>query len=253
MKFFAKDVAHCSRQACMYLYQSPEKEELYSAASALYMNMGTAAHETLAEAFKKANILVASEYHIPDLGLNIGGRIDNLLMVDGKLRILEIKTCGAQPSAVKPDHRLQVLVYAIATGIANPIVLYLSRDVADYTGALKLYEFEVNASQEELMAVATEMCLSYYSALTKKLPPVPVRFKTKSACGYCPFVDICWSGNEAPAETMNDETYLGVLKIAQTQAKQILDSMDKRREKIEKELLNGKEEDKHESGSPKAD
>jgi hypothetical protein len=175
---------------------SKEVEGYGSAASSFYFANGNASHDVIADGFDKAGILVCSEFHLPDVGLNLGGRIDNVIEVDGGYALVEIKTCGTLPTKAKPQNLAQAMVYSLITGIDRIFIFYISRSVASFDGRLKSAEFEVVPSQEDLASTAYRMCVAYFSTLSKKCPPIPPHITARSHCGFCPFQEKCWGDKE---------------------------------------------------------
>lgn len=222
-RFFAGDIGFCSRASATFCLVSPEFVVQENCASQFYFNGGNAFHEVIDNAYEKAGILIATEYRLPDIGLNLGGRIDNVIKLDGNYALVENKTCGSVPGAAKPQHLSQLMVYLLITGIDRGFLYYISRNVADFGGVLKSAEFEVIPSEEDLRFTAYTMCVAYYSTMMKKQPPIPTNIKTRSRCGFCPFISSCWDSSElVGVEQMTDTEFLKVHAAAEDHANRLM-------------------------------
>lgn len=114
-----------------------------TASALLRMDMGNAAHDTLAKILNKAGIKhiseVAGKAEIPGLKYKVSYRVDGLLELDGDLEVLEVKSStdqqmfgkgwGIEDKGPKEDHCLQVLCYLnLVPGVKRARLLYISRD-----------------------------------------------------------------------------------------------------------------------------
>lgn len=222
-RFYAGDLGFCSRASATFCLVSPDFMVQENAASQFYFNGGNAAHEVIEQGFEKAGILVAAEYHLQDIGMNLGGRIDDVIKLDDDYALVEIKTCGAIPGSPKPQNLAQLMVYLLVTGIDRGFLYYISRNVADFSGALKSAEFEVIPTEEDLYFTAYTMSVAYFSTLTKKQPPIPPNIKTRSRCGFCPFTSSCWDGSELKGvDKMTDSQFLEIHKAAEDHARRLM-------------------------------
>jgi len=236
----------CYRQTSWPLVCPTSTVSTFPASARLYADIGTVIHEQFQKAFEKEKILIAAEWYLGDVyGINIGGYVDAIVMLDGKPRVIEIKTCGKLPDKVKPDHRAQSLIYSLLTGIYNPIVLYQSRNVANWQGVLNTRELEVIATREELLLtgvnlVAADLC-------TKKglLPPKPIHLTVKSHCGFCTLKDNCFEGMKFHPDVKHAEgvVWEEIRDEAFKKANWMIDNMEARWKELFVEIETKKEEE----------
>lgn len=195
-RLHAGDAAICTRRNVLNgMIDEIEEDGIevpFTAASSLYTSVGDAFHKKVRDALYKKRALLFSELKLPDIGLNLGGYIDAIVLVEGTIRLLEIKSCGALPPDVKFAHRKQALVYSIVSGLPAT-VLYASRRVADFKGQLMIKQFDIQSTFEERKEILKTIAMSYLSFLSKKVPPVP--FATDKICTdvYCPYIEYCWN------------------------------------------------------------
>lgn len=230
-RIYAKSAGLCYRQATHPLVINPETMTTFGPAGTLYANMGTAVHDVVEKAFEKSGNLVYAESYAPDVGLNIGGYIDAIVRLNGKERIIEVKTCGNLPSKPKRDHAAQALTYVVLSGIRNPILFYLSRSVADYTGKLITAELEVVHTDDDLRRTAIQMAAAHYSSSLGVLPPKPMHLRVKSHCGFCPLIRNCWEEHPFTPDIkhVTEKQWARISDMANKKADELLDTMDERK------------------------
>ena len=191
-RFYASDAGFCPRQAAL---KSRGGGEIDNPASFnAYCELGNTIEALVLGALTSTGNLLFKQYRIPDIGLNLGGKIDGIIVSDGKLRVLEIKSCGELPKTdPKPEHKAQALIYSAVTGLPAS-VLYFSRDVVDFKGSLMLKEFPLDDLVDEKRATIYRAALAYFSTRKGILPDIPSHLTTAKDCGHCPFKDFCWDG-----------------------------------------------------------
>ena len=169
----------------------------------MYMEIGESIHQSVCNALKEKKMLLFSEFKLPPIiniegNLDVGGRIDALVIVNGKVRILEIKSCGILPKKPDEKHLQQAVNYSSLLGIPA-VLFYLSRNVIkDYAGyqagELAAVEFEVAPTEEESLKAIRTLTLSHFYLEEGILPEIP--FKTKTPCKDCLFYNQCWVDKE---------------------------------------------------------
>lgn len=190
-RIYASGSAYCARQTM--LYSTFKGNSMITASSKAYMKLGEAIEELVISGLFNTGSLLFTQYRLPDVGLNMGGKIDAVIYVDGKIRVLEVKSCGELPARPKPEHRAQALMYNAVTGIPASI-LYFSRGVADYRGNLKLRNIPLNATPEELLAAMFVVCYSHFAIEMNVIPARPPEFDSEAQCGFCMYKENCWHG-----------------------------------------------------------
>lgn len=126
-------------------------------ASLLKMRMGDGAHKELATILGKANIKAVPEtgakVPVPGLTYPVSYRTDVLAEIDGKLKIIEVKSSQEQQmfnrqygicvKGPKTDHLLQVICYLeLVPGADSALLLYIDR------GTGGMLEFTVTKGSE---------------------------------------------------------------------------------------------------------
>jgi hypothetical protein len=191
-KLYCGDASYCSRKST--LFATTEGTNELTAASLLYMDMGTAIHRVFQKGLQRAGVLVEAERRVSlkYKEIELSGMIDGVLKIDGEYKILEMKTCGGLPSKPKKEHLHQALTYALITGIYKVIIFYQSRKVAGWDGKLECVEFEVEATPIQLDMVADIIATSFVCTVNGVIPPIPLHIAGQGDCGFCPFTSTCW-------------------------------------------------------------
>lgn len=239
---YGADAANCPRKASIIMNLPADHETEFSASGALYMAIGSAVHETLQSALKKSGVLLVSEYRISGFGISLGGYVDAIIMLNGRPRILEIKTCGnTLPAKPKPEHVVQAQTYALVTGILDPIILYVSRSVAGYDGKIISRQFDIDSDRDTLSLIATRLFRSQYYAEAKVLADIPSHIANSRDCGFCAFTEMCWTSHvpypiDPPSKEQKAELELRVAESAQKAVADIFDGKNVRYEETTKRL-----------------
>lgn len=180
------------------LHASEDQTHRVDAASQLYTDIGSSVHKLFQQALFDAGRLLFAEYHLPEVGYNLGGYVDAIVLGERtKIEIWEFKTCGKLPPAPYPEHRAQAMLYAAIAGLPAHIV-YQSRNVASFDRALLLRSFKVEATEEEYLVLLRKVALSAFAIEAEQVPPVPPEFSGPKDCRFCPFVPYCWTGERTP-------------------------------------------------------
>lgn len=160
---------------------------------ALYAAIGESMHEFYQSVFYHAGVLLFKEFKLPDLGeLNLTGRIDAIIILDGKITGVEIKSCGSRiPSSIKTKHKAQAQIYSAVTGLPF-IVLYSSREVKEHylDEDLKARTFPVLMDKQDTFNVIENLFFSRYLMDRKLLAPDPFGYMA-SICHECELKRIC--------------------------------------------------------------
>lgn len=155
-------------------------------------------------------------------------RIDNMLKVNYKKYILEVKSTyfsgwKSVESEPKKEHILQLYIYMIFENIDNGILLYIGRDnglIAEYEFNIKilndLYLKEVEEiinklkilksmiENKELPERDFKAVLKLNDAISWEFQKDKIKYITEWQCNYCQWKNYCWS---EIAKKMNDERY----------------------------------------------
>lgn len=222
-RLHAREAGFCSRQAAMS--SLVDGQRVQPAAMTAYMELGNSIEAMVMDALYATKALLFIQYRLPDIGLNMGGYVDGLVVIDGKLHVLEVKSCGELPTAPKVEHWSQAMIYSAVTGLPA-IVLYFSRHVAKFDGNLLLREFELD---EDLDAnrrmVMYRAAYAYEAVKAGVLPDVPTHLHKASDCGFCPFTGVCWDGvpNRIPLKPLTSTMHLELVARSKAYVDQFLD------------------------------
>lgn len=227
--FHASSGFHCPRRNFAHLFLSNKYS--WQAKNELYTKIGISVHTAIQNALFLQNKVLFSEYRLPPLkNLNIGGYVDLIGLVDGKISVIEIKTCGKLPTKPNKDHRKQAIVYSIITGF-DAYLVYQSRNVADFKG-VKIETFKIDTNYQEMLDIMKVYYISELCVQKEKLPPIPAHFKSASSCGYCPFKEKCWGDEKFPFIDISLNEYSDILEEAEELAAKFIDDVNERRNGI---------------------
>lgn len=239
-RLYASTAGNCSRASALFNLVPPSMKTMNGPASEFYFAIGNAYDDVLAKAFNKAGVLIRSEYNVPDIGINLGGRIDLLIDLDGEVTIIEAKSCGALPSRPKSEHAAQATIYSAICGFPAHL-LYTSRNPADWKGNINAVSFQLDTSEERLRYHLTQAVLGHLYTKAKRVPPIPPEIFSIKDCGFCPFVRMCWDKTEEfPAPMIEEGRHEKALEAAAKRVDEILAKRDERRDAVLKELGRGK-------------
>lgn len=196
-RLYASDAGACARKAV--LSATSNDMILNNPASNAYYGIGNAIEELLIKGLTKSDAILFSQYRLPPVGINMGGYIDAIVIVNGKIRVLEIKSCGKLPNGPKPAHTSQAAIYSAITGLPATL-LYMSRSVANATGALQLAEFELESYHSVKRDAVYSAVLADVCVKRGVVPHKPYTMTEEKMCDeiYCPFTAICWHGQKLP-------------------------------------------------------
>jgi hypothetical protein len=215
---------------------APDAAVVNGASSEFYFGIGNAVDDVLGKAWRKAGILMGQEVNVPDIGINLGGRIDAVIKLDGQPTIIEHKTCGNNlPRAPKLEHEAQCMIYAAITGLPAH-VLYVSRNPADWQGNLNIVSFTLDTSIERRRYYLTQAVTGYIYTKSKRTPPISPMIESKSHCGFCPFQQNCWETNQFYWPLLEDSRVKKANEMIAAKTEAILAATDARREAFIKKM-----------------
>jgi hypothetical protein len=162
-----------------------------SATGEMYKTLGIAIEKEIIDGLYKSGKLLFSGYHLPELDyLNLGGIVDAIIILNGKIYGLEIKSCGTMPKTIKSEHKAQVAIYSVLLGLPM-IVLYQSRNVVEnWTSGLSMEQFVYTSNPLQTikkicrMQASMEMCI---------LPTIGKQTQSSTVCKRCSFNYYCWT------------------------------------------------------------
>jgi hypothetical protein len=217
-RLWASQAAVCPRQAV--LSSTRHDTELTTPASTGYFRLGSCIEDIVIDALKKEGALLWAQYKLPDIGLNLGGSIDGVVLVGGRVKVLEIKSCGELPAEPKLEHRAQAMVYSAVTGLP-PIVFYFSRSVASFDGALKVREFNLSPSVDEMRATMFQVAYARIAIERGVIPGIPDTITAEKQCGFCPWKSHCWRDAPLPRKGVDVFEHVEIV----TEARAMVDAL----------------------------
>lgn len=238
---FGSDVAFCHKKAVMKRVITPNQLDDVNASSSFYFAVGEAIHEVIDGAIKPISVATEISVSAKAHGVPTVGRVDNIIWTGNGLKIVDTKTCGKVPGAIKPGHAEQVWAYSILTGIRSGSILYFSRNVAKFGGELLVTEIDVDLSDEVIENAAHIMGRSFVGAAYNLISSGPPPYKkNKTSCGWCPLKSHCWDGTPVFTDhkmSLWDDKYE---KMAREVAQTLVADMPKRYNHLIDRLAKGK-------------
>jgi hypothetical protein len=231
VKFYASDASHCPRRAVKFLVT--DRDDVITPSSTAYMKIGTSIHEVVTDALFKSGRLIFKEFRLPQSEApDIRGIVDAIYFgIDDKIMGMEIKSCGNLPGRPKEDHLNQALTYSALTGL-DMVIFYFSRKVAGWDQKLMIKSFDVEASEDDMLAILSRICLAYFAHMDDVLPPIPPGFSMDADCRFCGFKDECWEGEEEDLPEAKSKHLNKLYDAAEVRAEELLEGRDKARNGI---------------------
>ena len=190
-RIYASNGGRCERAAA--LSATVPATQMKSAALMGYAQLGNAIEDLIVNALDDGETVLFKQYHLPEVGLNLGGYVDAIIFHQGHLRVLEIKSCGVVPRAPKPLHATQAALYSAITGLPAT-VFYFSRSVANYDSELLTAQFDLGEAGELQRAALWRVAYAKLAIDQGVTPGIPFHLSKASDCDYCPFIPHCWEG-----------------------------------------------------------
>jgi hypothetical protein len=153
-----------------------------SKAGTLYFmgEIGQKVHEILQDAINEDEKAVFFEFHTQNIkNANIGGYLDGLVIVGGKLYVLEIKSCQSLPPKVKKPHDKQTDFYSAYCGLPILMIyqvnngqtkMYLDEDELEMSFFIKEYD------EENAFNIMKQIFLTKILQEAQIVPPIPPKF-----------------------------------------------------------------------------
>ena len=194
-RIYASDGGHCERSGALLAMLPGQQRK--SASLQAYAKLGDAIENIVLGALDDQNEVLFRQYHLPEVGLNLGGYVDGVIYHGGRLRLLEVKSCGSTlPKVPKPIHATQAAIYSAICGM--PIIIYyMSRTVADYKGQLLTAQFDLAEDGALQRRALWRVAYAHLASKLEVTPRIPMHIQSENDCGFCPFIPVCWNG-EAP-------------------------------------------------------
>lgn len=205
-RLWSSQVAHCPRQGAIEATLKKSEQEI-TATSRFYIEIGNTSENLIIQSLANREKLLFAQYRLPTIkeypGLELSGYVDAIALQDSQVRAVEIKTCGSLPLTPREDQKSQALIYSAVTGLPATMI-YLSREVADWSGRLKIKQFDFSFNREELEfyifnAIYARLCIEQNA-----LPNRSTKISKKSHCFYCNHVDYCWNNGKLEKSSLQE-------------------------------------------------
>ena len=196
-RLHASSTGYCARQGA--LQATFEGNKKYEAQSAIYFEIGIAIENVILNALDNQKRLFFRQYALPENPINLGGRVDGIVLYKGKVHCLEIKSCGQLPSKPNSEHVAQLAIYSACTGFPG-LLLYVSRHVQNPNGSLKMKMFDLGFDENMLEQSLSNAASAYFSSKNNFMPDIPDYITGENDCGFCPFKDVCWNFGDSHLE-----------------------------------------------------
>jgi hypothetical protein len=166
---------------------------LVTSSMKLYQGIGNGVEAELVRGAERSGILLGTQVKLPTpQGIDLGGFIDMIVNINNHPTLIEVKTCTAIPTKIKPEHAAQAAAYWIFSGLDNVEVLYVSRKVQNFPDPTPLIKsFKFDSSEHDFEIDNVFQTLKSYNL--KKAPQRPTHFQKNRDCLYCDFSNKCWS------------------------------------------------------------
>lgn len=166
-----------------------EKKASITAQLQLTFDIGTMLHTYFQFKLYKSGLLIDCEVPVK-LPNGITGHADGVLMWDGIMSLLEIKTMNSFSFSKLYEpvkkHISQASIYAMGLGLKVIIFLYIDKNTSD----IKVFKVDVDQDAVDVADIKAE---SVNKAVTKGVAPERVCLNIISEQALsCPFVDICF-------------------------------------------------------------
>lgn len=230
-KFYASDASHCPRRAVKFLVT--DRSDVITPASTAYMGIGITIHEIVTNALHESHRLIFKEFRLPPSEHpDIRGIVDAIYFgIDDKIMGMEIKSCGNLPGKPREEAINQALTYSALTGL-DMVILYFSRKVAGWDGKLIMKSFDVETSDDDMLAILSRICLAYYAHMDNVLPPIPPGFAMEKDCRFCVFKDECWEGEKEDLPEAKSKHLNRLYDSAEVRAEELLGNRENARNGI---------------------
>lgn len=190
-RLYASDAGLCERKAVLNATANGILVDTPAARG--YFEMGNTIEELVMDGLFQSGALLFKQYRLPDVGINLGGYIDGLVVIHNRIRVLEVKSCGKLPDVPKPHHAAQAYIYSAITGLPASL-LYFSRSVAGFDGSLMMTEFALEEHQEEKRNALFRAVLASIAVRRKVNLEKPSHMVSESLCkaAFCDHTSTCW-------------------------------------------------------------
>jgi CRISPR-associated protein Cas4 len=197
-KHWPSDVAKCLR-ALVYQWRG-EKAMPTNPRLFFVFADGDMHHKTIVQQLKDAGVeITMQEAPLRDPKLNISGKLDALIKLNGHYYVLEIKSINRwgfdeiTRDGPKEEHVIQLQLYLyfvqniFKIETKSGILLYKNKDTSSF------YDFEIPFDEKVVQDFFGRLKLVEEHLAKGSLPDRPYE-KTDWHCNYCDYREVCWTG-----------------------------------------------------------
>lgn len=253
-RLYISSSGYCSRKSALDATM-PDRYD-FSGASHAFMRLGQCMEQILLDGAYAKNKLLFADFRIPTTGLNVGGKIDGIVIYDNKITVAEIKSIAYLPKGDEEDlfsnprfgqYIAQASLYSAVVGLPS-ILVFFSRFVrqSGKSNDLALKVFDLGFDVDRLKNYIQSLAISSYAVDAGILPDIPKTFNQKEHCRFCDWQKNCWDDMPTVLEK-NDDLLENITQRAKTFADNFMsdESVLQRRNGVLKHIeLNGTEKAK---------
>lgn len=190
-RLYVSDSTLCEKKAVLASNELTYESDGFKS---FYTEQGKTAERVALTGLDNSGLLMFADYKTPDIGINIGGKIDAIVYYKERVQILEIKQIGSLPVSPIKDHIAQTVFYSALLGLPA-ILLYLDRKIEGFNTGLLRREFVMDTSFENRRKYL-ERAVKGYLYNKEKLIPLKPDYMKKSYCTRCDYQEKCWGKDE---------------------------------------------------------
>lgn len=185
--FHASGITECQRKQIYDRLGYPKHETQSRAKWIRSRDVGNLIHTYYSELFKGAEVLLANEESVPANEFDIGGRLDDLLYIEERHIIVDIKTVGEDKFKKVPkgekfeENYAQIQLYLHFLDLDEGILFYVNRSDNETK------EFTVYRDPEMIDRLLNRAAQLKFWYANRIIPRPQKSYK----CRFCPFQTVC--------------------------------------------------------------
>jgi len=184
---YASDIYQCQRKICLEFKGMVQE---FEPRTLRVFDNGNSTHERITKYFAQAGMLLEEEKVLPDFveEIEVHGRLDLLLNVDGEQVVGEIKSINMRMvDKPKREHIAQLMFYLHQMGLKTGILIYESKQTQE------LFLFKVDYDESVARKVIDWFKETDKKMRQKRLPKKmnPQYYPCKFGQSFCPFFEEC--------------------------------------------------------------
>ncbi len=211
-RLYVSSSGYCARKSALDATM-PDRYD-FSGTSHAFMRIGQTMEQILLEGAYAKNKLLFADYKIPTTGLDVGGKVDGIVMFDNKITVAEIKSIAYLPKgneqelSINPrfgQYVAQTSLYSAILGLPS-ILVFFSRFVrqSGKSNDLAIKVFNLGFDTLRLEKHIESLALASFAVDENVLPDIPSEFNQKEHCRFCDFQRNCWDDTPTVLDENNE-------------------------------------------------